>query len=356
MKSASKPSDHFTKFPEWLWGRFSPTTTLVYLALYSFAWMDDGARPSIKTVAAKVGVSQSTVNRSIRTLRDAGVLVVEPRFKDDAHAYPLPNRYTFPTAPTNGSGGGGTCAPGCASGEGGPVTGDREGPASEDGRVPAPVTAEVDIHQEDSAERESGLEWAATGGRPVVTKNQEKHPGSEKAKTPAAVSKTKDFVYDTSLTDSAVEQQAVDVVDLLNDLRVKAHKNPVTETGRASWLKSARIILDCHNHPFEEVCTLIRWACEDQYWSGRITNVFKLQQSYAELLDESKLCRPRRARTRRDDAPARTIPGHDKQDATLGFARLEDLSSGDERVVKDGPFADLQKRLMRQLDDHRNGE
>jgi hypothetical protein len=26
-----RPGDHFTKFPEWLWGRFSPTTTLVYL-------------------------------------------------------------------------------------------------------------------------------------------------------------------------------------------------------------------------------------------------------------------------------------------------------------------------------------
>lgn len=85
-------------------------------------------------------------------------------------------------------------------------------------------------------------------------------------------------------------------MELLNDLRVQAHKNPVTPNGRQSWLKSARIMLVSQSRPFEEVCTLIRWACEDRYWADSITSVYKLQDLYAGLLEESKSRKPRRAR------------------------------------------------------------
>ena len=326
--AAAKSGDRFTKFPEWLWGQFSPTTTLVYLALYSFAWMPDGARPSIKTVAAKVGVSPSTVNRSICQLVNAGVLIVTPRFDDAAGKQPLPNHYSFPGMPGYGTSGSGTESPGIIS-EKGPVIGDGRGPVIHEGRVPSPVTAEVDECEEDSVKLDAGLDWAASGGQRYVGESQAKEPGGQGSlgedKTPGRISPTKYSVFNKPLSDPAVEQQAVEIVDLLNDLRVRANQNPVTETGRQGWLKSARILLFSHRRSFHEVCTLIRWGCEDEYWSGRITSVYKLQESYNQILQESQCRKPRRSRRMPGESQSRRMGVPPSGDASHGFSKLTDL-------------------------------
>lgn len=83
----------FTKYPFAMWGRFKPSTAIVFLALYSHAWMRDGARPSIGRVATMTGVNDRTVQRAISELVAEGEVVVTPRGDGSS-----PNLYTFPKA------------------------------------------------------------------------------------------------------------------------------------------------------------------------------------------------------------------------------------------------------------------
>ncbi|OBF96443.1 hypothetical protein A5790_05280 [Mycobacterium sp. 852002-51152_SCH6134967] len=80
--------DNFPGFPKWLRGQFRPSTTLVYVALFYFEWLD--AEPKLETLAAMVGVSRSTVQRSIKELEACGYVRLHPEYTQ--YGMRLPNR------------------------------------------------------------------------------------------------------------------------------------------------------------------------------------------------------------------------------------------------------------------------
>jgi hypothetical protein len=80
--------DNFPGFPKWLRGQFRPSTTLVYVALFYFEWLD--AEPKLETLAAMVGVSRSTVQRAIKELEAGGYIRVHPEYTQ--YGMRLPNR------------------------------------------------------------------------------------------------------------------------------------------------------------------------------------------------------------------------------------------------------------------------
>lgn len=86
----------FTKYPNHMFGRFKPSTATVWIALYSHAWMRDGARPSIGTVMEQTRLGRTAVKSAIRELVAAGELTVTPRGKAQ------PNLYGFPNAAKEG--------------------------------------------------------------------------------------------------------------------------------------------------------------------------------------------------------------------------------------------------------------
>jgi len=331
--------------PERLLGRFNSTTLLVYGALKSFSWMPDGSRPSIKTVAEKLGISPRTVKRSIHELEKAGVLGREPRFRDSAHKRPLPNRYTFPVPPKNLPGGGDTSDPSDTH-----VT---RGGDTHDTRAVTNLAPEVDIPEVDKEEID-GIRLDAYRVRDYFVDSQEVQPGSEEGvdnledvddvdhtrlsdslatnrNSSTRVESNSKPDYNKPLPDPAVEAQAEQIVELLDGLRVADHQNPVGPARRLGWLKSARITLDSDHRPFDEVCRLIRWACEDGYWSTKIIHVYMLRQHYQQLLDESAQRKPRRKEKtsafdkRIQKAASEAISPEREKAAAAGFSRLEDL-------------------------------
>ena len=76
---------------------FCGPVALVYRVINRYSRLPDGARPTIDTIATEAGVSPSTVKRAVRTLVDAGLLEVVPRF--DKAGRPLPNLYRLLTVP-----------------------------------------------------------------------------------------------------------------------------------------------------------------------------------------------------------------------------------------------------------------
>lgn len=73
----------WSKVPEWLIGAVSATAYLTYGTLACWANLPDGSRPSINTVAKKMGVSRSTVQRGVRELESIGACRIEYRFGDN---------------------------------------------------------------------------------------------------------------------------------------------------------------------------------------------------------------------------------------------------------------------------------
>jgi hypothetical protein len=202
------------------------------------------------------------------------------------------------------------------------------------------VAAEKDETEEDSVQSDSGLDWAASGGQPYAGKSQGGEPGVDEEGTwreediSAVVSSARYSNFNTALADSILELHAVDIVELLNDLRAQDQKNRITDKVRQNWLKSARILLVAHGRPHEEVLRLIRWVCADEHWSRRINSVYKLGESYEAILKESQLRKPRRGEVKpvdgknhashTEDGSAKPLDGH-RSTAAVSFSSLADL-------------------------------
>ncbi|OBF98876.1 helix-turn-helix domain-containing protein [Mycolicibacter sinensis] len=80
---------HFPGWPRWLFGRVRPSAVLTYTAMFWHEWAD--TRPKVNTIAAMIGVSESTVRRSIHELERAGLLRVYREVDQDGRS--TRNRY-----------------------------------------------------------------------------------------------------------------------------------------------------------------------------------------------------------------------------------------------------------------------
>lgn len=65
-----------------LYADISAHAVRIYAALQRFVNLPKGAIPSRGTIAEKVRVSRATANRAIKELVDAGLITVEPRYRE----------------------------------------------------------------------------------------------------------------------------------------------------------------------------------------------------------------------------------------------------------------------------------
>src|SRR6266542_3706586 len=80
----------FTQIPNILLK--SPLTSnakVVYAQLLSYAWTNDRCYPGQVRMAEDVGISQSTINRALKELEDAGWLSIEKRGQGKTNIYTL---------------------------------------------------------------------------------------------------------------------------------------------------------------------------------------------------------------------------------------------------------------------------
>ena len=82
----------FAAVPRWLVEAptISDRAVRAYALLTRYAGLPQGAMPALGTLAAAVGVSRDTMRRALYELRDAGVVVIEPR---QDHRGQTSNRY-----------------------------------------------------------------------------------------------------------------------------------------------------------------------------------------------------------------------------------------------------------------------
>lgn len=114
--------------------------------------------------------------------------------------------------------------------------------------------------------------------------------------------------YDNPLADTALEDHANELVNLLKEL---TDKRSLSKWDSQNWLKSARILLKSHGRPYDQACELLHHTRVDHYWTSKITSMFDLVVHYEGILEEYNRCGPQvidqqQARTRtvpKDPAP-----------------------------------------------------
>jgi hypothetical protein len=76
--------DRYTRLPDALLSVLSPREHQVIHLLLSYRWTDDALiYPSVPTMAARLGCSERTIQRTIRRLESGGYVVVEARHRAD---------------------------------------------------------------------------------------------------------------------------------------------------------------------------------------------------------------------------------------------------------------------------------
>ena len=92
----------------------SAHTKTVYIYLCRCADADGQAFPSVRYIANKCSVSESSVHRALRVLNDMGLILKEPQFSINTHGvkFQTSNLYTIFDAPNHGN-----CHPDIGGGE-----------------------------------------------------------------------------------------------------------------------------------------------------------------------------------------------------------------------------------------------
>ena len=145
----------------------------------------------------------------------------------------------------------------------------------------------------------------------------------------ASLSTAKNLGFNTPLADSTKEGLAVDIVDLLDKLRVeRLEKSAITAKQREHNLKTARLLLDNDSKPYGEITGMLRWAYDDVHWSTRISTLYQLRQNYTELLHESQKRRPNRfkPRTEPHGSKFKAVKNNADEFHFLGFATSDVLN------------------------------
>jgi hypothetical protein len=337
QKSKRRKATNFSKIPNCFWEwPVSDRAVRVGGIIHTFGWMNDGARPSIDTIATKGRMSRSKAKLAIKELVDAQIIWVEARADGPNNGHSLPNRYHF--LPASGV-------------EDPYIKKDRHRSDDEpmhrsesEPSIGLGSDHEVDREQLDTQQEDLGLDrigTTASGGSSLAAsqKNQGQpedqwspDPPQGSPTSSQTVSTIKDLGYNEGLVDSEKERLAVDLVDLLENLRTEVLDKPVTtDRHRRDNLKTARLLLEHDGKSASEVHGLLRWAYRDVHWSTRITTLFQLREQYTELLAESQSRRPRRIKQRREPHGSRYRPGSEdavrqkRSPKDVGFATGADL-------------------------------
>jgi DNA-binding transcriptional MocR family regulator len=80
----ARPEDRYTRLPDALLSVLSPREHQVIHLLLSYRWTDDALiYPSVPTMAARLGCSERTIQRTAHELERRGYLIIEARYRDD---------------------------------------------------------------------------------------------------------------------------------------------------------------------------------------------------------------------------------------------------------------------------------
>jgi hypothetical protein len=295
-------------------GQHKPTTINVYIAIHAFIGLPDGARPSVKTIADMAGVSRRTVNDAVEVLVAAGVLRVDSR--RDGHGRPLPNRYTLlpisgnrprslevqPLAVSAETCGGGTSSTDRYVLEE-PVLDSNWGlDLATQGFPEPPAAASVQIP---GIPREFGQGLAAgethdlesLGEKPEALGDLEeiRRPGrrsifqEDRGDFGAAPTGGLDD-FKKPLADPDQEQSAVDILELLDKLRVhKLNVRPLSAGSRPGQMTSARLLVAHNRVNVTELLDAMRWAFSEpgsaRGWPERLPKVYVLRGQLEKLLE-----------------------------------------------------------------------
>ena len=248
--------------------RLSPTTRAVHDAILSVGHNT----PTHAEIAQAAGVSVSTVQRSIKRLRDDGMLKWEQQFvknKQVSNSYHVPTTIgdlmlgqndraiTNRDIDTGQTGHNGTDTgptdDSTMSCQGGMSRG--QPPESGSGR--SPEESQVAL------ENLGRSVWSTAGDLPAVSVANDSPPPTSRAP---------------------------ELVDLF--AKGLGRRCLPTDADRANWLRTARILLGPDARSFDEVAELIAWACADDHWRDRIPNLYDLRMNYEAVLAESRAREP----------------------------------------------------------------
>lgn len=299
-------AEPITGIPDWLLD-FDGLAVKVYLALRSFERVPGkGCFPKVDTIATMAGRQKRAVNNALRTLRDAGAILIVARPNKS-------NRYYFPELLQIARGAQEcTPAPQCTPGV--------HESAHEDSYTDRDLE-EVDTdHQE--VELGTGLDspsvsTAAFGGcglrlEEIQVVSQGQLAELDQAAAPGKIAGTRRNIFTAPefrpgsaqvpasattlercrmpLDDPELEQMAIDILELLDKLNVRHGGRPITPGSRPSQLTSSRLLVALDKVIVTETLDAVRWAFSGapgaSKWPRKISKPYELRRHHHRLLEE----------------------------------------------------------------------
>lgn len=207
----------------------------------------DECRPAMATMVGEARISESSIRRALKGLREKNAIESHPRFREDGSQLPTVYRVIF----------GSVIAPDQTLS---PVT-----PPGSTGDSPPPVIDD-------------------TPGVPPVTDNLEpntENPNTQKNSSSATADQEGTERDETDPRKSQVLQMAQQLCDHLADLMVgNGCKRP---TVTKKWLDDARLMITNDEREPREAWKLIGWCQRDPFWSGNIHSMTKFRAQYDKL-------------------------------------------------------------------------
>lgn len=347
----------WVKLPGALLGRVSPTEVGLYVALLSFD-AGSGVYPKVETIAERAGISRTQTKDYIRTLRDAGVIEVIGRVTDNAKTtsnwYHFPDLQQFAGEPDQDCGATGLVTPVMTDParlrcQIPPAFGDKSRPQTrtlnqntdlEEAGWPAPMarhrlaggTSEPLWPPGESPHDHLVAPGGPLGGSPSGPGDHLVNsvvPGDHLAACGEKADEIAKEERNPEINDSGALEHLLDtLVDLMAEKSVVLGRNAPNPAKRASWLKSARRILVTDQRDCSEAYTLLDRAMTDDYWSGRIKNLYTFAEHYDQIQAEFDKREPRginQVRRERRRAQRIETAGTPKEHVGLGGSKLSDL-------------------------------
>ncbi len=245
----------FAPIPEWVVEEFDPYAILVYISLRMHLNMRTGrCDPSIRSIAKRVGISESSARRGLQALKDGDVVASVPRFNDAGKQISSQYAIRFDHPCLIDSFIGVSDRQGQSEGQGVPVCGTDELDEGElEGEVNLPLDDVLDLPV-----RENGT------------------------------------VARTSAGAREAERLCLQLADAVRD---NGCRRP---TINKDWLDSARLLVDKDGVSPDEVSAAIQWATSHAFWRANIMSMPKLREKFDTLRMQAR--RERESGKGRSDA------------------------------------------------------
>ncbi|WP_179475351.1 hypothetical protein [Mycolicibacterium vinylchloridicum] len=268
-------------------GQHKPTTVRVALAIHTLG----GGILRVDRITAEAEVCKRTFNNAVAILKRDSLL--EVKYWHDGSGKPVPSHYAL--QPVSGHK--------ARSGDG-QVLALRAGTCASNTKNYQDLDQKIEelLGSEDLEDFGIGFDSPSErvpprGGALNQPEDvQEVEPGTEGngGRTPGRrnILTANQYTFEhckTVLADPDLEQQALDILELLDKLRVRDGHRPLTVGSRPSQLTSSRLLVAVDRFSAPETLDALRWAFSGQSgarkWARKIDKPFTLRQNYTGFIE-----------------------------------------------------------------------